>query len=125
MCLVRCGSAPLAVRCDEALLSACEALSKGAPELVRLDGTGLPIRVGRPVLEAWGAFSGGVVTVMPPGEWVNGRRLTPEAVGVIVAHEIGHALGLPHTALGLMRAEVDGTCIGREAECLREALDGR
>ena len=39
-----------------------------------------------------------------------------------LAHEIGHAFGLDHASSGLMREGVERSCIGKEAQCLVEAL---
>lgn len=68
----------------------------------------------------WDARSREVV--MPEREWL-------EASGVrvsyrnVLAHEWGHALGLKHSAAGIMRADGDPSCNGRETECLRAAIE--
>ncbi len=52
------------------------------------------------------------VTFMPSEEYY----------AVLLAHEIGHAMGLPHTSSGLMSATMDRDCIGAAALCLLDAL---
>ncbi len=42
----------------------------------------------------------------------------------ILAHEIGHAMGLKHTSSGLMDPIMTSECVGREAQCLLSALRG-
>lgn len=41
-----------------------------------------------------------------------------------LAHELGHAMGLAHSATGLMREDGDPACNGKEGACLYAALHG-
>lgn len=69
--------------------------------------------------------------VLPPiGEWItypNNQQwmLAPTYSDVLLAHELGHAMGLHHTVTGLMAPGASPECIGRAAECLLEALTSR
>lgn len=71
------------------------------------------------------------IVLMPLETWVDyGDKqiyLTAPFAMVVLAHEVGHAMGLAHSATGLMSVkDADLTqCIDRAAECLIEALDGR
>lgn len=71
------------------------------------------------------------IAVMPLETWVEYRNssiyLEKPFATVVLAHEVGHAMGLAHSATGLMSVkDADLTqCIDRAAECLIEALDGR
>lgn len=42
---------------------------------------------------------------------------------LVLAHELLHAMGLPHATVGIMRAKVNYACLDREISCMVEALD--
>lgn len=56
------------------------------------------------------------ITLLPPNEISEGLRQ------IVLAHEIGHAMGLQHEAAGLMSEFAHEDCAGQEAACLIEAL---
>lgn len=79
---------------------------------------------------AVGVCETGAIYIMRVGDGytiINGGKidkliLSERGVRVILAHELGHAMGLTHTKAGLMRAGIDQSCYDREAECLIDAL---
>jgi hypothetical protein len=60
---------------------------------------------------------------LPSKDAFVGRGFPPEWYRMILAHEIGHVLtGPAHTPDGLMSADGDASCVGREGACLFEAV---
>lgn len=71
------------------------------------------------------------IVMAETGAWLktpNGKselNLTEQAAEVVLAHELGHALGLDHTETGLMQPGIAIGCLDRAAECLVEALQAK
>lgn len=67
---------------------------------------------------------GGRIVVPPPNVLSPDSKVRYSATSVnnILAHEIGHALGLKHSSTGIMTPVNDVDCLRREAKCLVAAL---
>lgn len=77
---------------------------------------------------AFYSYTENKIVMVETGVWVssvNGRgeiSVNTRTANVILAHELGHALGLDHTETGLMQPNIAIGCLDRAAECLVEAL---
>jgi hypothetical protein len=136
--LVACGPAPQyhprAV--DPLFASTFDALAKDVNKALGYTclardhehGVGEIVASNRRVAEA-GELLGRAIaaTTYPDTRVIVMREVDPTifpSAPMLLAHEIGHALGLNDVDTGLMSWRGDRSCIGREAACLVEALEG-
>lgn len=124
---------------DASIAEEFSALQSAMPDIIRRDASGVTLTVGTDALVEFyldtgrpcvGLTDNGVITIAPADEKIRLTEYTftslaKENVRVVIAHELGHALGLHHFGeTGLMSPRLATECRGREAECLREALRG-
>ncbi len=68
------------------------------------------------------------IIIAPANVWIrldarNAFRITERSAKYILAHELGHAMGLAHAPTGIMTATgEDADCVGNEALCLHDDL---
>ena len=124
---------------DTSIAGDFDALQSDMPDIIKRDASGVTLTVGTEALVDFyldtgrpcvGLNDNGVITIAPAGVKIRLTEYTftslaKENVKVVIAHELGHALGLHHLGeTGLMSPRLATECRGREAECLREALGG-
>lgn len=109
---------------DPAWRADLDALAEGLGGLVSVGEGPYVLVAERQPDKTWGGHAQGFVLSILPYEEI-GAKFGPTMRRTVLAHELGHLLGLQHAHHGIMRASPTSECIGREAECVLEALNER
>jgi hypothetical protein len=133
--LMACGEARgrlVVSHVDPALRSVFDRLLGELPDLVEEGPNGVIIVAGVPDLadseEAVGLWQPGLnrITVVAEGTLVKRSSgsffLSESTVELCLAHELGHAMGMRHSNLGIMAPRLGSNgCRDRASDCLRQA----